>query len=226
MPKTGQRSQSDLDALGEALVKARVLEQEIRVAFADQPMPRSDHIAHPGTWFDEHGTMHTYENPEAITIAQFLTGKRWNDLVGMPLIAWNDANSCLTFVTNAASVYYLPAFMLTAIYHYNEAQMQVEGSLFNKLTHPIRAKEMFEGALDRLPEEIPEVSKPRYRSAAQQEALEAHGIQEFEEFVQLLSPAQRRRIQHFLRFMAETYPGAHDEIVTRALQGYWDTASE
>ena len=172
---------------GKTLAKARGITEEINGAFSHQPIPGHDHIARPGTWFDEQGIIHMYENPEAISAGQFLAGKRWEDLVGIPLITWNEAYSSVIFVTNEASTYYLPAFMLTAIYHYHDAQTLVEGLLLHKLTHPFIRKELFQKAVAKLAEEIPEALQPHYRSAAQQEALEAHQVKDFEEFVTMLS---------------------------------------
>lgn len=101
----------------------------------------------------------------------------------------------------------------------------MDHSLLNKLMHPIIAKERFEEALKKTADEIPEELRPRYRSTAQREALEACNMQEFDEFVRMFSPVQQRAIKHFLTFIDETYPETHD-LISRALVGYWDRVSE
>ncbi|MFY9259129.1 MAG: DUF6714 family protein [Gallionella sp.] len=198
------------------------LERQIEEVFPETPLPDGEHLARMGRWFDEYGELHEYINPEALRFQAFFQGNTWHDLVGEPLVSWGAAAfSGLNFLNTRARVYYLPAYMQTAMHSYHENFDLVEG-LFNSLTPPklFLSEEEREDVFalidkcgDLLPVELQKSLKEKIfkradsSSKPQQRDAMLHSVeQDFEDFMNALTPAQKLVIREFILYMRKTYP--------------------
>lgn len=185
------------------LAKAHELEQRIRAAFADNKQPAPENIGALGTWYDEEGAVHHAENLETKEVGQLFAGKHWRELAGEALLKLYGASSALSMMTPEAKVFFLPAYMLTSLYYFYGDTDVPEAPIFNLIHPKIKYRNI------------------KARTHIQTEALYGHLLNDFEQFLALLSEPQKKVIRAYLDFMRLAYmPNFHDNI-DEAMRGYW-----
>jgi hypothetical protein len=215
------------------------LERQIEEAFpADYP-PDGVHLARVGRWFDESGKLQEYVNPEGLDAQAFFQGKPWHDFVGEPLINLGGRPfSILAFLNPHARAYYLPAFMLTALHSYHENGDLVEG-LFNRLTPPKcvwlneEEREDVLAVIDKCADLLSTEQKNSLKeetfkrkdfgSLLQRDAVMQSLEQDYEDFINALTPAQKRVIREFILYMRKI--NEVEDLAEMALRGCWSNVA-
>ncbi len=212
----------------------RQLVQQIEEAFPDNPPP-PDYLAKEGLWFDEAGEPHAYVNEEALWFQKFFHGGPWHDFVGDPLIKWEAAAfSGLAFLNVRARIFYLPAYMLTAMFDIHGNPDMVEG-LFNCLTHPnlvgLNEEERKQtlrwiNSDDRLPGEMKERLRETFSRTWRWNPCQRDDVlnsieQDYNDFIAAMTGPQKRAVRNFIAFMQNKYGVAVAYETERALSGYW-----
>ena len=92
---------------------AHVVKKVIETAWTKAPYPGDENLRGGGGGL------------EAEQVADFLRGKEWKDvsLTSLQSEYVGDGSACLSFLSAAAYRYYLPAYMLIAVDHYDDADV-------------------------------------------------------------------------------------------------------
>jgi hypothetical protein len=118
------------------------LTNAIVAAFSEVPYPGDDNLTPKKPYLDL----------ESDQIAEFLKGKRWQQLNAE--YVWSeyqgDPGALLTFMTPEAFQYYLPAFLLMSILEYEKADVMADSVLYNLRPRDQLDEERFKERFDRL----------------------------------------------------------------------------
>lgn len=211
------------------------LTEQIEKVFPDQP-PLVDQLVDTLWGIDRNGKPQEYVHPEAVGVQAFFAGRPWHDFVGAPLIEMGGwAFSALSVLGVRGRIFYLPAFMLTAMsdIHTNP---DLVGGLFNCLTPPKliwlndeEQKQMLSWieSDNKLPAELKEGLRETFSrnlrwDRSQQDASLKIIEQKYNDFIASMTDPQKRAVRSFIAFMQDTYGVAIAHEAERALKGYWE----
>jgi hypothetical protein len=197
-----------LSKLNEAdLAKAYELEQQVLEVFAHTKRPDSINIGLTGTWYDLEGKAHQYDDPEAIEVGQLFANRHWRELAGTPLFEIPGASDAIGRMTPEAKAFFLPAYMISSIFYSNNWDMWNTDATVAPMLALIHPEVKFRDL--------------QARSQAQIDALKQGYLERFDQFIALLSMPQKRVIRRYLDFMRMAYPTENEDLIDKALMGYW-----
>jgi len=178
------------------------ISEQIRKAFQTVKHPGKDRLIREGSG----GTT------EAEDIVQAFGDTSWQQVSGETL---RYENAAMSFFSEAAFVYYLPAYMLFKLEHFSEADV-VPDNLVSQLTMP--AATDFIEAMGYVQEMPPELSGILMGAA---DNIDEH-IRWFRDKTTLLSNEQSATVLSFLHYLNNNYADNFaDGQIEKAINRYW-----